>query len=562
MFTKNNVKISLEMAFSAQAKGKILKPKPSTPLHIATNGHPLVNVGLDSDLSADAFIDAVVKASEAKNKITGEHDHDESMERASEPVVQGLRQQLHFIVTEVIPTLNVIQSSVQKRVEHIQQNTGNQYNIVDVSLPNIVKNPEFMGMIQHTSQSVQGAPGKERLPGMTLGKFTTPMVREILKTEFQAFGTDFLEWLVLVTDETIDRVYNVLFNDCPETRQRFGMFFSLDELATDLDSTLLIYCLTSYYCQDTNIPPNAGLTYVEYVNAIKRVVSASASYLVSQVSFIADRIKRGTMSALVNPSSNDSLFDIHVQKEVYTEWLAQGGDVTALLGYAISHTNIYDLNISELTQNQANYIAKWTAYLHQARLMFNNEFEVVIRESLVGALREWVRQTSAEKVEYQGSKGDEIINTFISNLKAMPLITRDTWSHQSTLAICRTLYSDTSAETIISKMAALEEQEPNVEDPRQYAGMALFEYLVDWVLGQLEVSNVAVGRQGKQADVDLTNSVVTLSSVNELVFNVAQRTLGQETSTNVGNQVQLTDRSSIPYIASIVKNRLNRLYGI
>ena len=92
--------------------------------------------------------------------------------------------------------------------------------------------------------------------------------------------------------------------------------------------------------------------------------------------------------------------------------------------------------------------------------------------------------------------------------------------------------------------------------------MALFEYLVDWVLGQLEVSNVAVGRQGKQADVDLTNSVVTLSSVNELVFNVAQRTLGQETSTNVGNQVQLTDRSSIPYIASIVKNRLNRLYGI
>lgn len=562
MLTKNNVTPSLEIALSAQAKGRSVKPKPSTPLHTAVAGHPLTNMGIDMGMSEDAVVEAIVKASELKNKITGEHDHDNAVDTAVKPVVAGLRQQLHFIVSEVIPTLNIVQSGVTKRVETLQQNTGNQYNIIEVGLPNLVKNREFMNFVERHTGTRESDPMRERLPGMSLGAFTTAMIREILRSEYGTFGTDFLEWLAVVPDTTVARVYNVLFNDNRDTRLEYGTFTNVGDLATDLDHVLVALCLSVYYAKDINIPPNAGLTYAEYNNAIRRIVSATADLVITKVNYTATRISEGFMAAIVEPGSQASLFDLHLQKEVYNDFLAQGGDVTAILGYSISHSNIFDLRLKDLLTNQSTYLTKWAAYLHQAKLMFNNNFEVILRDSLVGALREYVRSKSTEDASWQGQKGDEAIDKFLSQLKAVPILTKDNWRHQSTLAICRALYEDTSAETIISKMAVLEEQAPDLDDPRQYASMALFEYLVDWTLGQVEAPNTTIGHAGKQSEIELGNSVITLACINELVYNVAKETLGQEASTNIGGNVQLTDRSSIPYIASIVKNRLNRLYGI
>lgn len=183
--------------------------------------------------------------------------------------------------------------------------------------------------------------------------------------------------------------------------------------------------------------------------------------------------------AIHAPKASDST-SIVVNRDVYQQFLAQGGEPEVLIGAMLTTG---ETNIDSLLAAAPEYLNAAEQAQAQIRTRAIANRLAIVKETLTleitAIINEDHEDLPAERPELHQRLAREVKAIYMADLEDVPALVQR--------IVCRVLFEGTDVERILSAMTAFSKKEDNF-DPRVAAGAAVLDLLVEWIADQIQLS--------------------------------------------------------------------------
>lgn len=351
MIDKSIEKLAHERALELESQGIFAVARVGTPLE-----------RLVSDLLPGADTGSLYASDAFTASLTGMADD----------LADNVRNYLNFARNAAKPALEEIEDKVRSAIGEITIDPLAGLNIVEVQLPGLMADPDFMNKVNQSD--VSWVAPKQAL---RFGERTDTQLLELCDTGIAAWDNEFRSWIKTQPEGTLQTVWQSIFMD-PTFPSSVATRKSAEDLMGDYVegkcSALVAYLMASRLYQ--NIGEDCGVT-LDVARAIlfARIAQGAGSVL-RAVQWYNSFVLTNTMIVDFNRLQRN----IRVNAQMYNEFVAAGGRPEVLLAVLISESKYRTM--AELKEHSEELLAEWNHYVLARTETSAAEYELKVRTAM------------------------------------------------------------------------------------------------------------------------------------------------------------------------------------
>lgn len=473
MIHQKTLQASKVPAVELAAAGYTLSPIPNTYLSdlYGYTVPPLGNLPIgQSDL--DAFYDACVAGT------VGVHDysfHDKALEAATNELSKMVTVHIQHLKDKVVPKVDEFKNEyVQHLLQSSVKNPSEDFDIVQYSSPEIIKNDRFLSRILHR-ENADPISFKDRFSFEPVK--SVDELKHIFSLGNPKLDDDISQWISLVGHEWIVKTYNGFLSKSATCYYERISAFNDYEVINHAMLFILVGNATLHMGDSHKWLREYG--YDLMFRAVRRLERAQKS----------GRLVVDIMA--VNKT-------ICVDKHVYDTWLASGGSPEVVLGILVSPSNERSYVVTSIDPKVKHYIDAWYQYCAYTKGSENLSRDKNIRSYLKLRIAELIDivTRNEQSEDYRSEAYKKIAFTLcereIDSFKEKQL--NNPFEVAVTL-VAKCIYHKTCAYEFILDMEKASEENKEIrerQDSRAAATVAAIRYLSDYMVSQMGITKVPV----------------------------------------------------------------------
>jgi hypothetical protein len=447
-----------------------LAPSGNTPLY------QMVKASAPAEgIAGDDLAMLVLKGS-AQVDAGGIEQHDLLMDETVDTVVPGILNQINFAKYEVSTAIGAVLTNIRNE---ISESKPTNISLVPVYLSEAV-NSQFTVQLY---ENYQGRQLRKMRGFVGMPSLTEEELVELIKTGSATFDASLSNMLSSKPSGWVKDVYQRLVAGNVE-----GLSTTIKH---DLCDEFLVALLMTIRLGE-EIPESVNMQLPAYQAAISTNCEVLAVSLANSVDAYWTAVKNGLVMLdipIIPAYCTDDSLEIKVYGPVAQKLYENGGSPETIFGAALGMNKAISAVVGTLDSLLAHrddlnqiYLNWWAGALSQHK----SNAARLVRDATVRALGAQVVATPENK-RAPNFKLQDLVSLVRDKVKTLSddQLLNDL-DHQVLLILTSTVYSHTSAGTILTNIELYAKKYPDL-DARSAAYLAYRDYVVDWVLSMVDV---------------------------------------------------------------------------
>jgi len=393
---------------------------------------------------------------------------------------------IKFARATVIPEIKDYADNVQSALDVVsQKNPMSEFCIIVDDLPEFIDDYSLEDVINVYKDKIPLVPSKSSISFMINETESDNSLLSLIKSGDESLDQAVNDWLVTLSkDGSIKDILMEVWNNYFGNKRSYQELLSKSYFEQIRDGIIL-------FLMSRNLDNDA--TFIQEGNNLSKAnsfIQEVRDFSGTTIARALEKIKHLKNSNILINEINSDKNIIHVNGDVYRDWLKEGGKHEALYGVLISRETV-STKIS-LVEKQDRFIAAWTTFsaLYSARMkssMFE-QFKLILRNEFDKSLSD---PTDEEKdIRQSDSKYIETVTKlfegFMNSLSYKDV--DDVYGVCSNI-ICKARFYFTDAYKIVQGIeeACLSNKQLDI---REAALLSTIRYVTDFVADQISVQRV------------------------------------------------------------------------
>lgn len=490
MINKDTAASAIQLALSLASDNKVVSAVVGTPLAnlvsltIAANRFSTVDSLDDCDLSTtNEFL--LGNASTLEHTTSGAGDilsnHDIALDSYIVSISSSVRNHISFAKNVVAPAVLSMANEVIGMMD-AKKSALSDFNIEVRDLPSPMVNGGFEDIVSKYSNKNRFTPENK----LRLGIMTFDELAELIQTGSAAYDKTVAEWLATKPAQCWTNLWCNVFMG--QSCERECDNFDIENLFTDnkkyIDEALFIHLVARKLLSSP--PENSGLSLTRFKEIIVQLLAFTAEKLTSSLKLSGDNYKAGVLVIELNRNNKK----VVVNGSVYREWIATGGTNEVLLGLLVTNDNFFGK--TKIDANRQNYLDSWNTYENMSKITEQNKSFTNFKQYLTicfGNSMKTVSDIEVDTVSALPMVSENIVKYFSDNMKMVSIKDMSDVHDICLKLMCRSRFYYTDAEKILRGINEAIKVSPSI-DVRQAALLSMIEYVVDYIVDQMQVRSV------------------------------------------------------------------------
>lgn len=505
MISHETASAAMEVAARAKALGKSLSPKLNAPLAILCRN---TDLSLTTDETAAMAEVVATECFDSNNMLVqaGERlaagtdtTHDNYQDAFTEQIGKAVVKHIAYVHGDILPQVREFTQRVQSTLGAIDVNTIAHYNVREITLPSGLQSEAFQNDLDRkTTGRLINPQGKLKVFEESFDYMA------LLKTGSKAFDDDAQHWFSssLVTMFTWGaffdtRVLNEMSNTVTSSTEQglkdlirlavAGNLTVIDAVTNSVyggEIAFALYLFAQGLSKATLTAPQHDET--EFKRLIDQYQDAAGSRLLQYTKQWAAAIKGGELIKYTNSTQGV----MHVYSESFQTYLQMGGTQEALLGRMVLGSR--QQTVQDVLDAKEVLSKAWSSFVtSKATERRMKHFSVAlqtIQSVFYGLMAE--KQFSPMEQSYLDTHPghfERVSASFDEKLKDVTLEDVDALEDTCCRLLCETRFGYTNAHQFFRYMKEAFAANEGIS-PREAAEQAKIQYVIDFVLSQIEVA--------------------------------------------------------------------------
>jgi hypothetical protein len=476
----NTATIFAAMALAEQFDGKrqILVPIQGTPLHhlcAATNMTADMAIKLDDgqvtiDFTRLKNATALPEANYDKSR------HDYAMADFADIGIKAVNSALMIARTKVSPQLGDMLDLLNMRLSNAPVNELNKFEIREEEDCPVLYGPA----LRKLTDQYNAYPGGTPVMTINAPDYEIADLVKMLATDVGSIDDGLLTWAATLDTYTLTGAWQKFFTF------RAGNIYegvSFDgRMEKSPSNMLLVFCWARHMLENDVVPEGMTMPLASFRAKLEEYVGYAGRLL----SYEQDRNDAAIKNRVLVRSVGFNR--VNVYSPVYRAWLESGGDTDVLYGMAVSGNDL-NFTVDTIEANAEKYKSAWkthsrivTATDSATRFNYLREQLVLVFESIINRPDEDGNQPDINQVK-------NFVEKFQLEMRDVNVGETQDLHCVCLKLLCRTLYSNTASEFLLSRMDEEAKRNPDIP-PREAATVATLEYINYWIASQMMVKSI------------------------------------------------------------------------
>lgn len=402
--------------------------------------------------------------------------HDMIVDELVPELAKAVSNHISYAKNVVAPAVEQFVTQVDEVMRTIPRDETMSFSVVSWNPPQPLLHPTFETLLEKF-QSVAINPAY-RLP-FVMGAVEPETLAARVKTGNSDLDISISVWLAGKGEKFLDTVYYSVFgNEYTDRIQNFiGQRASFSGSVTSkLDELLAIFLLSNGFID--NPPDGTPLTLSNYNMEMRTLNELAGAMLFNELKIIE---ANATTKPIVVRFIDRTAREIVVNKDVYDQFLEQGGDADAVLGSLLAKMPVFTLE--EFLSKKGELSGLWNKHVAMASVS-DNKYKFAKTKAAMHSV--FGRMIAADQLDLEIPRAliFEKFSDELDRINERELV--DPYGVALRL-LGRSRYYRTDAEKLLSRIDALSKENPKL-DPREVSTIAEIEYISDWCFDQMRLA--------------------------------------------------------------------------
>ena len=452
---------------------------------IATEGSPLAalvkatrsdtNYSVQNAPSYTPDIGTIEYMANKKDDTLGYSPHDFVMDDLVNTCTAAVQQHLYFAKNIVAPAVAELVEKTMASMLAVAPSKLLGMEVVTWAPPK----PLESSALESSLRRFEGMPYDVPALSMRLPSITAKEIIDLLGSGISSVDKDIAEWASIRGEgyflnlwENVFQIKQAGLNDaCNNTFRDW-----IEDKELGMDNALAIYLL-SRRLADSDPLAGTEMSLPAFERLIIEFRDQSGSRLVRAM----DEIDRSAKNGQLIRSTTDRVTVVNAS--IYREWIENGGENEILFG------NLLDLpsvtNVETLNEKASALKQLWNRHSVLTATVESNRKYSSIKEILLTHFEEQIRVVPAGEEATLGNR-ENIVKEFNNQLNQVRSSEFNDLFPLCLKLVCRSRFSQTSAETILEGIERVQKENPNI-DVREAAAVSAIEYIAQWMASQMKL---------------------------------------------------------------------------
>lgn len=410
-------------------------------------------------------------ADEAERRAAVPSRHDAVTVEFTKIGGRGVQNALTIARTGAAPRITELMDLVSMRLKSATPSDLTRVEIATDEECAALYNPAFQKLVS----KYENAPNVSVAMNINAPNYSTEEVLALLETGIDSLDAEIIPWAADQSD--LSFVWQGFFTI---SEQFSGNMSFLDRMRISPKFPLLVFLLAKHLLESDEIPDGMNISLKEYKATLLNYVEQAGKLLCMNLNMAEISVKNGVLVKAISGTS------IQVNVPVYNTWLENGGDNDILFGMAISQKRAFTLDA--ITANADEYRAGWAKYVALVTSADSSRRFTFLLDQLFISYESILGKPDAEGAVKSAQDIASEMQVFRAELRQLNASDVEDLHRVCQRLVCRTSFSDTPAELILSKMDEVARQSPTLT-PREAAALATLWYISAWVSEQMTTIN-------------------------------------------------------------------------
>lgn len=488
MISESTLSATYGIAERLSSDKKYVEVVPNTVLHDLINANVSVNTWAKVESPDQVWSISDIIDDSKRQDDEGNYPHDEAVEEAACTVADIVKGNHIVAKNEVIPKTLEVHELYSRLMEDRVTNIQTPALIMPNVYHDVWSNDHLSGLVKR----FKGIAFKDYATPKSFPSLDEPTLREMLNTGLSSLDEDIESWYQQLPDEKLQSTYRAVFIE----KHPIGRTVNSQHVVPNTPfnrEDLLIAHLISLNFED-KLPDNVNIGLDELREILVNIRSATG-HAINRVFDQRSRDIR-TKQLAFKLDRYDWEFNtgdgkrrvIHVNNDVYLDYLKNGGSPEAVLGSAmLDSLESYD----SIMDNKESFEKQWNRRLAYHKQELGAHLYRAQRECVLLAMTRWINEQDQETLPVDRSIIHKQVEEGVSQLE--PSAFEDDILVIRCL-ICDVLYSETDVKMFLSAMDTAELNDPDLE-PRELALQATVDMVCRWMASQMELKDIPIEQQ-------------------------------------------------------------------
>jgi len=421
---------------------------------------------------------------EKANQTTSE-GNEEEFDQLTDLMAQGLKRMLTQVRGVVVP--------VCKRMKEDYDTIGDHQRVPKLEVKPFVFHEIHNDptLTTHILEGYCNQRPKESYRSFIIDRPSVETLVEWIADNKHVDAKTTTEWLLAREDHEfeIGAVWDLLFGHRREITLSDISFASRGNLPFCLDQILIAYLLTAYLCKEPQDVAGESVSIDEWHHGMSQLHSLMGALLCQAYEFRAKARERERVVFRYDVERDarygNDMITVHVNGDIYTDWLEQGGDIEVLLGAAVEAPT--RMHAKDLEEAREELVRRWKRRHHLIRQTAMDRFLKKRRDNLRMLLVD-APNLNDQNDELSGALPsigyNELVERASKELKALREEHFDDPWRTIVRLVCRVYYPNTPYEEFLTAMDRMAKVHGDIP-ARELATLATVEMTAQWLAKQI-----------------------------------------------------------------------------
>lgn len=486
MLRSDSIQASYSIAAGLASRGVVLTPAENTPVSVLVNAvkpqADLLLANRGKTVGGLESYDQLLAAASSTPLPDNSVIHDDRKAELVEMARAAITSNLSIARNIVTPKIRQVVEEVNSYVDSQQQATLNLMSIEPLFYSPIwdTEIPESL-CGRHTNQF------QTDLPLKPLGLPVPSDWAPLLTTGIPSYDGELAKWASGLDGAFLTELWEEVFG----LRTSQTLFATLSsKIGSDvgtygrLDAPLVVFLAARHLIE--NLPASVNLDLSAYRVYMSELVARAGQAVINTVQRRQTDLRNGLIIVSVPRTGSGA---VYVLGDNYNAFLENGGSAEAVLGAAYTRQTagvVVQPNPDEVKRLEESWAAAHALLKQQA--LANR------RTSIINGLRQAVTRLIVDTPDEELAPNvpREVFTRLLNErLAALTIIRQEDLWILSRGLVCQVLYAHTEVERILCHIDDAGADNPGLA-PREAALLATIAYVAEWVVEQVDVSNVRI----------------------------------------------------------------------